>query len=82
MMSTVEFPLIYDDLVNLLVKSIPSDELLNFQLSSDKQQRLDDLLAKNRDRSLTAGESAELDSFEQFEHLVRLLKARARRKQP
>ncbi|HEY4235058.1 MAG TPA: hypothetical protein VGM76_16620 [Lacipirellulaceae bacterium] len=81
-MSTVEFPLIYDDLVNLLVKSAPSDELLNFQLSSDKQMRLDDLLAKNRDGSLSAGESAELDSFEQFEHLVRLLKARARRKQP
>jgi hypothetical protein len=80
-MSTVEFPLIYDDLVNLIAKSAPSDELLNFQLSGEKQRRLDDLLSKNREGSLTPGEAAELDSFEQFEYLVRLLKARVRGKQ-
>ena len=80
-MSTVDHPLIYDDLVDLLAKNAPVDELLEFQLSSEKQQRLDDLLARNQDGSLTAVESAELDSFEQFEHVVRLLKARVRGKQ-
>jgi hypothetical protein len=80
-MSTVDHPLIYDDLVDLLAKSVPIEELLEFQLSSEKQQRLDHLLDRNRDGSLTADESAELDSFEQFEYLVRLLKARVRGKQ-
>jgi hypothetical protein len=80
-MSTVDHPLIYDDLVDLLAKNAPVDELLEFQLSSEKQLRLDDLLARNQDGSLTAVESAELDSFEQFEHVVRLLKARVRGKQ-
>jgi hypothetical protein len=55
--------------------------VLSFQLSNEKQQRLDSLLDKNRDGTLSPQESAELDAFEQFEHVVRLLKARVREKQ-
>jgi hypothetical protein len=80
-MSTVDHPPIYDDLVELLAKNAEPEELLAFQLSGEKQRRLDDLLDKNREGSLTASESAELDAYEQFEHVVRLLKARVRRKQ-
>lgn len=80
-MSTVDFPPVYDDLVNLLAKNANPDEVLSFQLSSDKQRRLDDLLSKNRDGTLSPQESAELDAFEQFEHMVRLLKARVRENQ-
>lgn len=79
-MSTVDFPLVFDDLVDLLAESAPADKLLTFQLSHEKQRRLDDLLAKNREGNLTANESAELDAFEQFEHMVRLLKGRVREK--
>jgi hypothetical protein len=77
-MSTVDYPPVYDDLVNLLAKSADPDEVLAFQISNDKQQRLDDLLSKNREGSLAPQETAELDAFEQFEHMVRLLKARVR----
>jgi hypothetical protein len=79
-MSTVEHPPVYDDLVELLAKSADADEVLSFQLSNEKQQRLDSLLDKNRDGTLSPQESAELDAFEQFEHVVRLLKARVREK--
>ncbi len=79
-MSTVDFPLVFDELVDLLAESAPADKLLAFQLSHEKQRRLDDLLAKNREGNLTANESAELDAFEQFEHMVRLLKGRVREK--
>jgi len=75
-MSTVDHPPLYDELIDLLAKSAQADEVLSFQLSSEKQHRLDDLLARNREGTLTPSESAELDSFEQFEHLVRLLKSR------
>ena len=44
-------------------------------------QRLDILLEKNREGTLTAEETAELGTFERFEHLVRLLKARVLQKQ-
>jgi hypothetical protein len=80
-MATVEHPLIYDELIDLLAESASPDKLLQFQLSDDNQQRLDALLSKNRDGSLSASESAELDSFEHFEHVVRMLKARVRERQ-
>ena len=80
-MATVDQPPVYDDLIELLAKRAVPDELLAFQLSGGKQRRLDDLLGKNREGSLTAAESAELDAFEQFEHVVRLLKARVRGQQ-
>ena len=80
-MSTVDYPPVYDDLVDLLAKSAKAEELLAFKLSSEKQRRLDDLLAKNRQGTLTPAESAELDAYEQFEHVVRQLKARVRGKQ-
>lgn len=79
-MSTVDDPPVYDDLVELLARSASADDLLSFRLSAEKQRRLDDLLARNRAGSLAPAESAELDAFEQFEHVVRLLKARVRGK--
>lgn len=80
-MSTVDHPPIYDELVELLAKRAEPSELLSFQLSGQKQQRLDDLMDRNRQGTLTPGESAELDAYEQFEHVIRLLKARMRGKQ-
>ncbi len=80
-MSTVDHPSIYDELVELLAASAKPEQVLSFQLSTEKQNRLDDLLSKNRDRTLSPEESAELDAFEHFEHVVRLLKARVREKQ-
>ncbi len=80
-MSTVDQPPIYDELVELLANSAAAEEVISFQLSNEKQVRLDDLLSKNRDGTLSPQESAELDAFEQFEHVVRLLKARVREKQ-
>jgi hypothetical protein len=80
-MSIVDQPPIYDELVELLANSAEAEEVLSFRLSSEKQLRLDDLLSKNRDGALSPQESAELDAFEQLEHVVRLLKARVREKQ-
>jgi hypothetical protein len=39
------------------------------------------LLEKNREGTLTNDEAAELDAYERFEHIVRLLKARVLQKQ-
>lgn len=67
---------VYEDLLDLLVESADADRVLGFRLSPEKQSRLDDLLERNREGTLTAEEAAELDDFESFEHMVRLLKAR------
>jgi hypothetical protein len=39
-----------------------------------KQARLDERLEKNREGTVTDDEAAELDAYERFEHVVRLLK--------
>jgi hypothetical protein len=80
-MSTVDYPAVYEDLVELLAKCAKPDEVLAFQMSNDKQQRLDVLLSKNHAGTLSPQESAELEAFEQFEHVIRLLKARVREKE-
>jgi hypothetical protein len=71
---------IYDDLLDLLAEHVDTERVLAFRLSAAKQARLDALLDKNRDGTLTAAERAELDAYERFEHVVRLLKARVLQK--
>jgi hypothetical protein len=80
-MSAIDYPALYDDLLDLLADSADAKRVLAFRLSEEKQTRLDELLDKNRDGTLTVEESSELDAYEQFEHLVRLLKARLLQKQ-
>ena len=79
-MATVDYPPVYDDLLELLANSANAQDLLSFQLSDKKQRRLDDLLDRNRQGTITESESVELDDYERFEHIVRLLKARVRGK--
>jgi hypothetical protein len=76
-MATVGHYALYDDLLDLLSEGVDPGRLRRFRLSEAKQMRLDWLLEKNREGPLTEDESAELDDFERFEHLVRMLKARA-----
>lgn len=75
-MSTVNGPAIYDELLDLVCESLDIQRLRAFRLSAERQARLDLLLEKNREGTLTDAETAEIDDFERFEHLVRLLKAR------
>ena len=79
-MATIDESAVYDDLLDLLADSAEAERVLAFRLSTVKQARLDALLDKNRDGTLTAEETAELDAYERFEHLVRLLKARVLQK--
>ena len=76
MMTTLDTHAVYDELLDLLIDGADVQRVLAFQLSPLQQERLDILLEKNREGTLTAEETAELDVFERFEHIVRLLKAR------
>lgn len=68
---------VYDELIEALSQEIEPKRILAFQLSPQKQLQVDDLLAKNREGTLSSDEAAELDGFSHFEHVVRMLKARA-----
>jgi hypothetical protein len=73
---TIEQGAVYDSLVDLLVQGGNRQEILKFRLDSEAQSRLDQLLEKNRNGNISPEEISELETFEQFEHVVRLLKAR------
>ena len=79
-MSLLDHPAVYDDLLDVLAESANAERLLAFRLSEPLQARLDVLLEKNREGTLTHQEMTELDTYECFEHLVRLLKARVLQK--
>jgi hypothetical protein len=78
-MAVLEHPPIYDELLDLLAENVDAKRLIAYRLPAARQADLDALLQKNREGKLTAEEAAELDAFEQLEHVVRLLKARVRR---
>ncbi|MEQ1830535.1 MAG: hypothetical protein ABL921_31555 [Pirellula sp.] len=50
--------------------------------SESSQERLDVLLEKNREGTLNEVGTSELETYEQFEHVIRLLKARVLQSQP
>lgn len=72
-----EIPLVYIEVLDFLVTRPTSQEIVAFKVSSEVQDRLRLLLDKNREGTLTASESAELDVYEQLDHLMVLMKARA-----
>ncbi len=69
-----------EELLDLLAGGIPRERLLSFRPSASTCARVERLLEKHRRGRLTAREAFELDEYERLEHLVRLLKARVRRK--
>ncbi len=57
--------------------STPSPEtILNFKMTAAMQERISDLLEKNREGQLTPAESAELDEYVRIDNLISLLKTR------
>ena len=66
----------YDEIVDLFVRT-SSAEVLAFRPSLESQERVQYLLERNSDGTLTPDEAAELERFGELEHLMQLVKARA-----
>jgi hypothetical protein len=72
-----DFSAVYQEVIDFLIKRPTPEEIINFKVSSQAQTRLQMLLEKNRLKTLSQMELAELDVYEQLEHMMSLLKARA-----
>ena len=68
----------YGEIVDLLAAGPSTRQLVQFRPSPQAQDRVSVLLDKNRAGTLTPEEGAELDQYAHVEHLMRLVKARAR----
>ena len=72
-----DIPTVYQEVLDFLIESPIPQDIVNFKVSQQAQTRLQTLLDKNRESTLNPMEIAELDVYEQLEHLMILLKARA-----
>jgi hypothetical protein len=72
-----QLPQAYLEVLDFLVTCPTPQDILAFKVSPEAQDRLRSLLDKNREGALTESEVAELDAYEQLEHLMILMKARA-----
>ena len=73
---------IYREIIDLLTSGPTADQLLAFKISDSAQERLEDLLYKNREEELTAEERAELNTYLRLSEYLTKLKARTRARQP
>jgi len=72
-----ETSLAYTEVLDFLLTRPTPHDILVFKVSDAAQARLRLLLDRNREEALSATEKAELDLYEQLEHLMILLKAKA-----
>ena len=67
------------DIVTDFLSSAPSlEEIASYRLPEELQARAHRLLEKNREGTLSSDEQAEMEEFRQIDHLMTLLKAKAR----
>jgi hypothetical protein len=74
---TAELPTIYLELLDFLVSRPTAQQILEFKVSEQSQNRLQTLLQRNREAVLSATEAAELDLYEQLDNMMSHLKVRA-----
>lgn len=69
---------VFEEMLDFLASGPTSEQILAYKILAPVQERLAELLEKNREEGLTDAENAELDAFEYVDHFMSLLKARAR----
>ncbi len=70
----------YMELVDFIASGATPEAIVQFRPSEAVQQRVADLLERQREGQLSAEETSELDDFVQIEHLMIMAKARARQR--
>jgi hypothetical protein len=67
---------VYRYILEFLASNPSPEAIRNFRPTPQIQERISELLDKNRTSQLTPAESAELDEYERIEHVMRMLKIR------
>jgi len=69
---------VYEEVIDFIAAGTTPQSVIDFRPSDAAQERLEDLLSREKEGLLSAEEKFELDHYLQLEHLMRLAKARAR----
>ncbi len=76
-MSTVKA---YEEVVDFIAAGTSPDSVIRFHPSESAKNRVADLISREKTEGLPEDEKSELDLYMQLEHIMRLAKARARKK--
>ena len=68
---------VYRYILQFLASNPSPGDIRAFRPAPQMQERISELLEKNRSNRLTPAESAELDEYERIEHVIRMLKIRS-----
>ena len=68
----------YDEIIDMFARGGGVGTVLAFRPSAEAQARVRDLLSRSKSSPLSEEDQAELDRFGELEHLMQLVKARAR----
>jgi len=72
----------YEEVVDFIAAGPSPQSLVAFRPSEATEQRVEELVAREKTASLTPDEVSELDHYLELEHLMRLAIARARQYLP
>ncbi len=64
----------YEEVVDFIAAGTTPQNVIDFRPSEAAQERVTDLLSREKDGELSATEKSELDHYMQLEHLMRLAK--------
>jgi hypothetical protein len=67
----------YEEIVDFIAAGTTPEDVISFRPSAAAQERVADLLAREKEGELSPAVRSELDHYLQIEHLMRLAKARA-----
>jgi len=68
----------YYEIIDFIAVGTTPEQVMEFHPSPEAQQRIADLMERERNQLLAPEEQAELDHFIELEHILRMAKARAR----
>jgi len=69
----------YEEVIEFIAAGTSPDRLISFKPSDVVKKRVTDLIYKEKTSGLSSDEKSELDHYMQLEHIMRLVKARARK---
>ena len=69
---------VYLEIIDFIASGTTPEAVTNFQPSAAAQQRVTELISREKEQPLSPEEQAELDHFMELEHILRMAKARAR----
>lgn len=69
---------VYFEIIDFIAAGTTPDAVAQFRPSLEAEQRVADLIEREKTDRLSPEEKAELDHFLELEHILRMAKARAR----